>query len=95
LRECVDERGSKRADAEGQSGSREEPAWAHLLAQDVQGDLENEVRDIEHTEDCVVVCEAVSVYSLSSGRSRGHTVACEFQVLLKAGKSGVACDESS
>ena len=57
----MDERGSERADAEGQSRSREEPAWTHLLAQDVQRDLENDVRDVEHAEDCVIVCQVVSV----------------------------------
>jgi hypothetical protein len=61
LRECVDECGSERADAECQSCSWEEPAWTHSLAQDVQGNLENDVRDIEHTEDCVIVCRPVSV----------------------------------
>lgn len=57
----MDERGSERADAERQSGCWEEPARSHLLAQDVQGNFENDVRDVEHTEDCVVICEAVSV----------------------------------
>lgn len=57
----MDERGSQRADSEGQSCSWEEPAWTHLLAQDVQGDLENDVRDVEDTENCIVVCKLVSV----------------------------------
>ena len=61
LRKCVDERGSERADSKGQSGCWEEPAWTHLLAQDVQGDFENDVRDVEHAEDCVIVCQVVSV----------------------------------
>jgi len=94
LGECVDERGSERADAKGQGRSWEEPAWAHLLAQYVQRNLENDVRDVEHTEDCIVVFETSQFYSSSSGRSRGHTVACEFQVFLEACKSSVAFEVS-
>lgn len=61
LRECVDKSSSQRADSEGQSRSWEEPPRAHLFAQDIQRNLENDVRDIEDTEDCVVVCEVVSI----------------------------------
>ena len=69
LGECVDERGSERADAKGQGRSWEEPAWAHLLAQYVQRNLENDVRDVEHAQDCVVVCAVVSFGPPVSKRS--------------------------
>jgi hypothetical protein len=69
LRECVDERGSERADAKCQSCSWKEPARTHFLAQDVQGNLENDVRDVEHAQDCVVVCAVVSFGPPVSKRS--------------------------
>ena len=69
LRECVDERGSERADSKGQGRGWEEPAGTHLLAQDIQGNLEYDVRDIEHAQDSVVVCAAVSVDPSVSERS--------------------------
>jgi len=56
----VHERGSERADTERQSGCWEKPAWSHLLAQDVQRNLEDDVRDVEYTEYCIVVCKMVS-----------------------------------
>lgn len=57
----MDERGSERADSKGQGRGWEEPAGTHLLAQDIQGNLENDVRDIEHAEDCIIVCPVVSI----------------------------------
>ena len=65
----MDERGSERADSKGQGRGWEEPAGTHLLAQDIQGNLEYDVRDIEHAQDSVVVCAAVSVDPSVSERS--------------------------
>ena len=61
LRECVDERCSERADAKGQTCSGDKPARTDFLAQDIAGNLEDNVRDVKYAQDCVVVCQVVSV----------------------------------